>query len=107
MRTVVDFENSPEQILNERDIERPSCTVEDHGCFQPHSVFRRIRCTSCGGMHWEPKQKALSFPFYPHCGAAVKGCVLPRNLSLSCCCFELKHQVNERCYGGTVDFGKA
>lgn len=52
-------------------IDGPSCAAEDCGCFQPKHPFRRIRCSACGGMHWEPRQKALGFAFCPHCGMKI------------------------------------
>lgn len=45
----------------------------DHGTFVPHHEFRRIACSGCGGMHWEPRQRALAFRFCPRCGALFTG----------------------------------
>ena len=63
------------------DVETLTARRVDHGTFVPHHELRRIACSGCGAMHWEPRQKSLSFRFCPHCAALFTGFEEPREIS--------------------------
>ena len=63
------------------DVETLTARRVDHGTFVPHHELRRIACSGCGAMHWEPRQKSLSFRFCPHCAALFTGFEDPREIS--------------------------
>lgn len=53
----------------------------DRGTFVPRHEFRRVACSQCGAMHWEPRQRALAFRFCPRCGALFTGFAEPQESS--------------------------
>ena len=52
-------------------IDRPTCVMDDLGNFTPHHDFKRMVCSECGAMYWEPPQETLRMRYCPHCGAEV------------------------------------
>lgn len=51
--------------------ERPVSVMKSIGDFKFNGSMRRMRCSSCGAVHWELAIKTVRFSYCPYCGNPV------------------------------------